>query len=416
MESNKSKLYQKARDNKNTERPFINNKLIKANTVTNIGIKLIQNEKENIEVSKKNSSNLILPKINNSHNRINNINEGTKESYPLHNIERSKPSNKLSNKITLHKAPKIKLKSRQRKEYMNDNILKVIQVYLDLKSIGKMMLTCKKFYKTINENDHLWFFFYAKRFSTKKTKYEENKGKWKLTLLNSLSSIYKNNYNSLKTKFTTKFSKNSFANKKDVYFLSNQLYANLKCSYTLSIDGILYPVKYVFTNKILSHINFFTNFDQEFIDLIKVKKIVLYVTEKNLGLLNIKLLEYDMKKKKFENLEQLGISLKICKIYSDKETILSTFDKNLIFFFNISLPICKICECLFDFMRGIHGKNLDYFDDVDSKFGLLDYTLLINLKSWNNIFFTININTLDFKDGFEDDFYYYENTSQSNLF
>ena len=52
---------------------------------------------------------------------------------------------------------------------------------------------------------------------------------------------------------------------------------------------------------------------------------------------------------------------------------------------------------LLDFLKGMHGKNLDYFDDVDTKFGLYDYSLLINIKSWNNIFYTINVNTLDFK-------------------
>ena len=60
-------------------------------------------------------------------------------------------------------------------------------------------------------------------------------------------------------------------------------------------------------------------------------------------------------------------------------------------------------------------ENLNYFDDVDSKFGLYDYSLLINIKSWNNIFYTVNVNTVDFKlDKDEDEeFLYYEYTGQS---
>ena len=87
----------------------------------------------------------------------------------------------------------------------------------------------------------------------------------------------------------------------------------------------------------------------------------------------------------------------------------------MIFFVNISLPICKICE-IFDFLNGIHGKNLDYFDDNDKNFGLFDYSLLINIKNNSELFFNININTLDLKNESHDDIYYhYQNTNQSKF-
>ena len=179
------------------------------------------------------------------------------------------------------------------------------------------------------------------------------------------------------------------------------------------IDGKEYQVKLVFKNEILSHINFFGNFDSEFINLNKVKKIVLTLSEANLGFLNKEIYTYDMKKNALQKLEDFGIKSKICKIYSYKEFILSTFEENLIFFINISLPICKICE-IFDFLEGIHSKNMDYSDDNDKNFGLFDYSLLLNIKNNSELFFTLNINTLDFKNHtWDDTYYHYQNNSQS---
>ena len=74
------------------------------------------------------------------------------------------------------------------------------------------------------------------------------------------------------------------------------------------------------------------------------------------------------------------------------------------------------CE-IFDFLKGIHGKNLNYTDDNDKNFGLYDYTLLLNIKNNSELFFNININTLDFKQQSCDDlFFHYQSKSQSKLF
>ena len=81
------------------------------------------------------------------------------------------------------------------------------------------------------------------------------------------------------------------------------------------IDGIEYPVKLVFKNEILSHINFFANIDSEYINLNKIKKIVLTLSETNLGLINKIIYTYEMKKNSLQKLEELGVKSKICKIY-----------------------------------------------------------------------------------------------------
>ena len=81
---------------------------------------------------------------------------------------------------------------------------------------------------------------------------------------------------------------------------------------------------------------------------------------------------------------------------------------------NMSIPVCKLCESMFDFIDGIHSRNLNYECDCDSKFGLYDYSLLINLKSWNKIFFSLTVNTCDLKDDDENNknILYYIDKSQ----
>ncbi len=74
----------------------------------------------------------------------------------------------------------------------------------------------------------------------------------------------------------------------------------------------------------------------------------------------------------------------------------------------MSIPVCKLCESIFNFINGIHTKNLNYECDCDSKFGLYDYSLLINLKSWNKIFFSLTVNTCDLK--------YDDETDKNNLY
>jgi hypothetical protein len=297
--------------------------------------------------------------------------------------------------------------------FLKENYLQGIQLFLDNISLLNFMLACSKFNRIVCENDVLWYGVYARRFKAKK-QYDSNRGKWRYTFINSLREYYKLNYENLKNKFLKKLNKTSYEYKKDVYYISNNLFSFLKPIYSLELDGKIYKVKHIFTNKILSHINLFANFDQEFIDLNKLKQLKVNITENNIGVLCKNLLTYDIKKIKFQDLDNFqNNNSKICKIFYNKELTVSTFNSNLVFFFNISIPICKICECVFDFMKGIHDKNLDYFDDIDSKFGYYDYALLINLKSWKNIFYSLNVNTLDFKD-YHNGMLYYENDSLSS--
>jgi hypothetical protein len=274
-----------------------------------------------------------------------------------------------------------------------------------------MMMTCKKIYKTIQENDELWFIYYSKRYQTKNSKYSDNFSKWRELFFYAMKSLIKTNLESLKHKYLHKYTKNNYEAKKDPYFLANNLYRNMKPSYFLELDSKHYKVKHVYSNKILSHINFFVNFDQEFLQMNKINTIKLNVTEKNLGIFNKCIGTYEIKKRKFTEYNEN--TSKICNIFYDSEILISTFEKNLIFFFNISVPICKICESLFDFTKGIHSTNLNYFDDLDSKFGLYDYSLLINIKSWNSIFYSVNVNTMDFKS--DENLVYYQYTGKSKI-
>jgi hypothetical protein len=309
----------------------------------------------------------------------------------------------------------LKARSKNYTQYLKENYLHSVQLYLDPVSLRSFMLTCSKFYRIICENDELWYNIYTRRYNTKKAQYESNRGRWREVYFTSLQRNYKTNYETLKAKYLKKLNKNSYQFNKDVYYISNNLFMFLKPSYSLELDGKFYRVKHIFTNKILSHINLFANFDQEYIDLKKLKTLKINITESNIGAINKNLITYDIQKKKFQDLDDIQkTSSKICKIFYERELTISTFNSNLIFFFNISLPICKICEKLFDFMKGIHDKNLDYYDDVDTKFGLYDYTLLVNLKSWKNIYYSINVNTLDFKDD-GSECLYYENNSISKL-
>ena len=104
------------------------------------------------------------------------------------------------------------------------------------------------------------------------------------------------------------------------------------------------------TNKILSHINFFANFDQDYQDLNKIKTIKLLFTEQNIGIFRKPIAIYEMKKIKLKTTEAEGIANKIFKIYYNKDLILSTFDKNNIC---LSLYVNYVRVCLILLMEFI---------------------------------------------------------------
>ena len=401
-----------------------NNSGINPNNNNNNKINLISNNNININNNTKISKNIILPKI--SKNNIPNnkiINKKTSSiisKIPDKNknnqkkeINTSKKRSMTGNKI--RKPPIVELKPFQRnkkmltvkKRYLKDNNIYTIVTFLDIKSLYFFMLCCKQFYKIANECDDVWYNFYIIKFCKppkEKINYEINRGNWRKMFLTSSREIYIKNYEELKNKYLKKYKKNIYTAKKDPYYLTNNLYKNLKRPlYCIEIDKKIYQVKYILTNKILSHINFFVNFDQLYQDLNKIKTIKLLFTEQNIGIYRKPIAIYEIKKIRLKCTETEGVTNKIFKIYYYNDLIISTFDKNNIFFINMSIPVCKLCENIFDFIDGIHTKNLNYECDCDSKFGLYDYSLLINLKSWNKIFFSLNVNTCDLKFDEEED-------------
>ena len=414
--------------NINKSSPFYikqnNNSDINPNNNSNNKINLISNNNINVNNNTNISKNIILPKI--SKNNIPNnkiINKKTSSiisKIPDKNknnqkkeINTSKKRSMTGNKI--RKPPIVELKPFQRnkkmltvkKRYLKDNNIYTIVTFLDIKSLYFFMLCCKQFYKIANECDDVWYNFYIIKFCKppkEKINYEINRGNWRKMFLTSSREIYIKNYEELKNKYLKKYKKNIYTAKKDPYYLTNNLYKNLKRPlYCIEIDKKIYQVKYILTNKILSHINFFVNFDQLYQDLNKIKTIKLLFTEQNIGIYRKPIAIYEIKKIRLKCTETEGVTNKIFKIYYYNDLIISTFDKNNIFFINMSIPVCKLCENIFDFIDGIHSKNLNYECDCDSKFGLYDYSLLINLKSWNKIFFSLNVNTCDLKFDEEED-------------
>ena len=386
------------------------------------------------------SKNIILPKIvpknlnqdksiNSNKNKkpsprrsqIYNKNNSNNYKANISNKKRSMTGNKIKNppKVELTPFQRNKKMISVKKRYLKDNNIYTIVTFLDIRSLYFFMLACKQFYKIANECDDVWYNFYIIKFCKppkEKIDYITNRGKWKEKYLSSSKLIYTKNYEDLKNQYLKKYKKNIYTAKKDPYYLTNNLYKNMKNPlYCIEIDKNIYHVKYILTNKILSHINFFVNFDQKYQDLNKIKTIKLLFTEQNIGIYRKPIAIYDIKKIGLKCTETEGIMNKIFKIYYYKDLIISTFDKNSIFFINMSIPVCKLCENIFDFINGIHTKNLNYECDCDSKFGLYDYSLLINLKSWNKIFFSLIVNTCDLKYDEEEDknnFYYID---KSNL-
>lgn len=383
-----------------------NNNFNDNNFISNTAIKSENNKR------KPSAKNIIETKDKiNSNKRFN---EEAKQNMKHPNIFKEEKTQKAP--LAARKPTVRKFKSNTIKEFLKESAIKSIQLFLDPKSLKNFILSCKKFYNYLLTNDDLWFIYYSKKYKIQRTKekYNEHFGKWREVFLKSLKKIFDQNYDQLKNKFMKHFNKNKYQISKDPYNIANLVYHNMKPYYNIEIDDKTFPVKHIFTNKILSHINFFINFDQEYLDYRKANKIKLLLNEKNLGLSDIKIYEIEIKKKKFLNLENEEIKSKICNIYSYNEFIFSTFEKNYIFFINISLPICKICEICFDFLKGIHGKNLLYEDDISKDFGLYEYVLLLNIKSWKDIFFTLHVNKLDFKKDLDDpDYIYYENDSRS---
>ena len=412
-----------------TKQPNFKNDII-------ININIQQNNSKNINIKATDklmqNNKIILPKITQKNSLINKNpsqkipKPGIKQNlYPKNHINNIIPKKRSMTGNKNRKPPVVELTPYQRnkksnsvkKRFIKANYLYTIITFLDIRTVYFFMLACKQFYKIANECDDVWYNFYIIKFCKppkEKLNYEKNRGRWKELYLSDSKSIYMKNYEDLKNKFLKKYKKNIYTAKKDPYYLTNNLYKNMKHPlYSIEIDKTIYQVKYILTNKILSHINFFSNFDKIYQDLNKIKTIKLLLTEQSLGIFRKPIAIYEIKKLGLKCSETEGVTNKIFKIYYNRDLIVSTFDKNYIFFINMSIPVCKLCENIFDFIDGIHSKNLNYECDCDSKFGLYDYSLLINLKSWNKIFFSLTVNTCDLKydkDEDENCLYYLDNS------
>ena len=405
----RSNLYSRAKKS-NLERPTIHNKIIKTNSITSN-----KQSSSPVNESHKTEPPLILPKItpkNSVKQTVKNV-----PNSRLYNPNNTTNISKQKKQIKIQPYKK-NIKNKSYKSFLKENYIYPIVYFLDPVSLCNFMLTCKLFYKCANTCDEIWYHYYLTKFQGDKSNiipYESHRSHWKQYLISTNQSIYERNYKNLKTKYLTKYKKNIYQAKKDHYFLSNNLYNHLKPVYSIQINNSIYKVKHILSNKILSHINFYTNFDEEYQDMNKITKLKLFFSDKNLGIYNRVIAEYNIKQIKFNCTENEGLSSKICKVYYYNELIISTFEKNYIFFVNISLPICKICEKVFDFIKGIHDFNLNYACDSDSKFGLYDYSLLINLKSWNKIYYSVSVTTCDLREEKENGYelYYINNSTIS---
>ena len=431
----RSKLFLKARDNY-FEKPHIVNHILKRknyyiNNFNNINKIDINNNKSTIIKKTENEKN-ILVNINNIHLKQNNneidnknnisINEN-KNNSPLilpiinnnsninliYNIKQIKQNNNINDsnleKFNINDNKKIKIK----KQYYKENILYTIIIFFDSKTLKNFMLSCKKFYNICKNYDIIWFNYYNKKFNQNNNKinYNLNKGKWYLTFMNVIKKNTNRNFNNIKKNFLNKNKK--FYNKKDVYFLINNVYKYLKPYYYLIInESIKIDINNSFyNNDNNSSINFLINMENKNININEIFNLSIFFNEKNIGIFDKKIYNNNIKEKKFKNYnENTNFN-----IYYNNEIILiikKEEENNNILLINISLQICKIIEKIFDFIENIHtNKNLkkNFID-------LYDYSLLINLKNSNQIFYTININTLDFISEEEDeDNLYYKNNS-----
>ena len=370
----------------------------KKNFLVNINNKSFHDDKiDNSIIENKNNSPLILPNINDYKSIINNIKQ-IKQKSNFTNIEQFNINNNKHIKI--------------KKEYNKENVLYTIIIFLDSTTLKNFMLSCKKFYNICKNYDSIWFNYYNKKFNNNnnnyKINYNSNKGNWYNAFINVMKNNTNRNYNNIKKRFFNQNKK--YYNKKDVYFLIKNIYKYLKPFFYLIIDEtIKIDIFNSFENSNNSHINFHINLENNNnkIDLNNLFNLSIFFNEKNIGIFDKKIYNNNIKEKKFKNYNNNNNF----NIYYNNEIIFAIKNeeenKNILFI-NISLPICIIIEKIFDYIKNIHYKNnKKQILDIN----LYDYSLLINLKNTNQIFYTININTLDFVEEEIDDYLYYKNDS-----
>ena len=366
-------------------------------------------------INNKSSNNLVLPKINNNNRSIISANININKKNIINSFEKNISKPLINNNLIDIQFNHINKKEHSsNSNYIKDNLFYSIIYYLDSKTFLNFMLSNKRFFKIGVSCDELWYNFYIKRFCNPPNHlvdYDKYKSKWRNIFIETCININKRNYINLKKKFLEKYNKKVSSIKKDFYFLNNNLYKNLKPKYQLLINDKEYPIKFILSNKNLSNVNFYITFKDNSENMNSIIKISLLFNEKNLGIHNNLIIEYNLKQMNFRLIDNEEIINKNYKIYYSDNIIISTIDSNYILFINISIPICKICEKIFDFLKNIHSLNKKYKCDCDSNFGLYDYSLLINLKSYNKIYYCLPIPTCDFKEDENNNELYYINDS-----
>ena len=434
----RSKLFLRARLS-NLERPKIHYHILKKteknmrlkkdisdiDIESNISMNLINNNKRIDSLNKSNnidynnnlnkrpiSNQLFLPKINNyKTNIINQTNFNTNNLIQCFekNISKKSINNNLI-EVNSHQMNKKNITLKD--SFIKENIFYTVLLFMDPKSLFNFMISNKQFFKIAVACDEIWYNFYIKKFCSPinhPVDYDKFKSKWRNVFIETTKKINQRNYNNLKKAFLEKFKKNNYSIRKDCYFLINNLYKNLKPLYHILINDKLFQTKYILSNKSLSHVNLFIVFNEPVYEMNLIQKIKLLFSEKNIGVHDKLIIEYNIKQIHFKQIDEELIN-KNYKIYYFDDLIISTFNNN-IFFINISIPICKICEKVFDYLKGIHSINKSFECDCDRNFGLYDYSLLINLKSWNTIYFSLPFSTCDFKENENnEDLYFISNT------
>lgn len=304
------------------------------------------------------------------------------------------------------KKPLLPLKTKRLNyldKYLKVDYLKEILCYIPSKYTRNLMLVCRKFYSAVTQNDEFWYLVYRQVFKTYEIDYSSCKSAWRENFLNQIRKKYLMNRNSIINSFSKKLQQKSYQYNKDPTFYTSNLYSLLAKSvrYRIKVNEahngqIGYNIKASST-----HINFLCSLDNTAVKLNELHTVRLVLSESNIGLNEVDLASFVLRKLK---MSEIPVESKISRVFffQDCEMFVSTFKDYTVFFINISIPICRICEVvnqavfINERMVNLHSNHL-YFDDCERDFGLIDYSLLVNVKSWKESFFSLLFNTVDFK-------------------
>ena len=304
---------------------------------------------------------------------------------------------------------KVNIKPLTSTSLIKDNSLYPIILFLDLKSIYNFMLVNKRFFNVINSSDELWYNVYCIREKKKKTTlptYEQHCGNWKKEFSSIIKNLVLKNYENLKKNFLLK-NKKKF-NKKDHFYLQNNIYNHLKPTFLIQINETFLPVTYTLQHGNLTAVNIFYQFNEkENKTKNDIKKIKILLTDQKYGIFGRIVKEYDnISKINFQSNEHEKYFNKYCTIFYKDEFIISTLKTGKLYFLNISLTVCKLSEILFPFIKNFHKKNINYLTNLNGDIELYDFSLLINIRSYKDMFFSVvdtncNFKEVDEKSGLE---------------